>query len=678
MLVDNPGSIVIYMHSEPSRDIDFCCWGPFTSEDCCTQLACNKVVDCSYSPAPTETCNINNAQTGQYYMLVITNFSNQPCNIIFEQTGGNGTTDCTILPPPCSNNSPICVGQTLQLTAQAVANATYRWSGPNNFSSNLQNPNIPNAQLINAGDYYLTIYVNGQPSADSTKSTAYIYQTVANAGNDTAIANGVFATLHGSCTGGSGAYHYHWEPANMLVDPDVQHPQTINLFASQVFTLTATDDTANCQATDLVTVNVVGGALAVSAIATPSSICFGTTSQLQAFGSGGAGTYTYQWTAPGGFSSNLQNPTVQPQATTTYTVTVSDGYNQETNTVTVTVIPLPIAVAGEDKSIPHGTYTFLSGYVPNGTSSYFYSWSPPDKLINPNIQFPQTVNLTATQVYSLEVTDLVTNCVSDNNATVTVEVTGGPLGVNPVASPAWICKGDTTQLHGGAGGGNVGFYEYTWTSNPPGFTSTLPDPMVTPIVNTTYYVSVYDGFNTINGTTAVSIFPQPVVNIGPVDSVVCIYDTVLLNAGNPGASYLWSNGSADRTLLVESTGISYDFQTYTVDVTNSDGCTTRDSINIIFSPSACVGIGENTVHGFVRLYPNPAQGELFIELNDIPGETKAGIYDLFGRQILFLRLDGSDGRKVVSRHDLSNISKGIYFVRFEHEIYSSSHKLVIQ
>ncbi|MEC7863432.1 MAG: gliding motility-associated C-terminal domain-containing protein, partial [Bacteroidota bacterium] len=55
------------------------------------------VEDCSYSPNPTETCNITNAVTGQFYILLITNYSNQVCNIDFSQTGGNGTTDCCIL-----------------------------------------------------------------------------------------------------------------------------------------------------------------------------------------------------------------------------------------------------------------------------------------------------------------------------------------------------------------------------------------------------------------------------------------------------------------------------------------------------------------------------------------------------------------------------------------------------
>ena len=321
-------------------------------------------------------------------MLIITNFSNQPCNIIFNQTGGTGTTDCTILPPPCSSNSPICLSQTLQLSAQTVAMASYHWSGPNGFQSNLQNPSIPNAQLVNGGSYYLKISVNGQPSTDSTETIVQVYDPAAHAGNDTTIANGVYAILHGNCTGGSGSYTYHWEPANLLVNPDVRVPQTVNLFTTTVFTLTATDDSAGCVASDLVTVNILGGPLAVNAIALPSSICYGTTTQLQAFGSGGAGNYTYNWTGPNGFTSTLPDPTVQPAVTSTYNVTVFDGYNTSSGSVTVTVIPLPVANAGTDQSIPYGTYTFLHGSVLDSASTFFYSWSPASMLDQSGRPFP--------------------------------------------------------------------------------------------------------------------------------------------------------------------------------------------------------------------------------------------------------------------------------------------------
>ncbi|MCX6305406.1 MAG: hypothetical protein NT040_10580 [Bacteroidetes bacterium] len=95
--IAKPGTIVITMGSKPARDIDFCCWGPFTYPDCCSYLTAGKIVSCSFSPSAFETCTIPKARTGEFYMLILTNFSNQPCNIKFQQTGGNATTDCSIL-----------------------------------------------------------------------------------------------------------------------------------------------------------------------------------------------------------------------------------------------------------------------------------------------------------------------------------------------------------------------------------------------------------------------------------------------------------------------------------------------------------------------------------------------------------------------------------------------------
>ena len=116
-------------------------------------------------------------------------------------------------------------------------------------------------------------------------------------------------------------------------------------------------------------------------------------------------------------------------------------------------------------------------------------------------------------------------------------------------------------------------------------------------MNTTYSISVNDGFNTVNGNTLVSIYPQPQIHLGPPDSTVCIYDTVTLDAGNPGAIYLWSNGATSQKIRVGSPGIGYDLQHYEVQVTNTHGCISESAINVIFSFEACVGIGERGARG---------------------------------------------------------------------------------
>ena len=60
-----------------------------------------------------------------------------------------------------SSNSPICEGDDLFLFADYIENAEYHWSGPDGFSSNLQNPVIKNAGINNTGLYYLYAVIDG-------------------------------------------------------------------------------------------------------------------------------------------------------------------------------------------------------------------------------------------------------------------------------------------------------------------------------------------------------------------------------------------------------------------------------------------------------------------------------------------------------------------------------------
>src|SRR5690606_9157859 len=68
--------------------------------------------------------------------------------------------------PVLSSNSPVCSGNTLNL-ASNVATGNI-WSGPNGFSSSVQNPNIPNAKTAASGFYSAYVVANGCTSATAT------------------------------------------------------------------------------------------------------------------------------------------------------------------------------------------------------------------------------------------------------------------------------------------------------------------------------------------------------------------------------------------------------------------------------------------------------------------------------------------------------------------------------
>lgn len=72
--------------------------------------------------------------------------------------------------PVLSYNAPLCVGETLDLSATNISGASYTWTGANNFSATAQNPNRANMQFADTGMYSVTATVNGctSPATDIT------------------------------------------------------------------------------------------------------------------------------------------------------------------------------------------------------------------------------------------------------------------------------------------------------------------------------------------------------------------------------------------------------------------------------------------------------------------------------------------------------------------------------
>src|SRR6185312_3237282 len=70
--------------------------------------------------------------------------------------------------PTASNGGPYCAGATISLSTPTVSGATYAWTGPNGFTSALQNPTRANATTADAGTYSVTVTVNGCTSAAGT------------------------------------------------------------------------------------------------------------------------------------------------------------------------------------------------------------------------------------------------------------------------------------------------------------------------------------------------------------------------------------------------------------------------------------------------------------------------------------------------------------------------------
>ncbi|MDP3645378.1 MAG: hypothetical protein Q8S54_19610, partial [Bacteroidota bacterium] len=98
--------------------------------------------------------------------------------------------------PTASNNGPVCAGSTLSLSTPTVSGATYSWTGPNSFSSGLQNPSITSTTTTASGTYSVTVTVNGcTSSVGMTTATVNAIPSTPTASNNGPVCAGSTLSL---------------------------------------------------------------------------------------------------------------------------------------------------------------------------------------------------------------------------------------------------------------------------------------------------------------------------------------------------------------------------------------------------------------------------------------------------------------------------------------------------
>jgi len=256
----------------------------------------------------------------------------------------SGSTEVVVFAEPIADFSfnNVCEGNVTQLTSTAVTEpagheiASYHWDFGDGETSEDQNVNHTYAT---AGEYQVThsILVGSRCADEITKTVTVYAQPIVDAGEDQSLPYpGLSAQLSG--TGGGSGFTYHWEPSNMVLNPNNASTQTVTLFETQGYILTVTNPQGGCTSTDTVFVYIGTAPLNVDATASPNALCLGESTQLHVNADGGSGDFTYSWiSSPSGFTSNQQNPMVTPPQTSTYTCTVTDNVTTEVKQKNVTV-----------------------------------------------------------------------------------------------------------------------------------------------------------------------------------------------------------------------------------------------------------------------------------------------------------------------------------------------------
>ena len=464
MRIGTPGGISIYMYSTPSKDIDFCCWGPFEDpvSPCPNGLTSPKVVSCSYSTSATETCVIpNNAQTGQYYILVITNYSNATCNITFSKTSGTGTTDCGILPPLVSNEGPYCVGDVITLTGNAQSGATYSWSGPGGWTASGHTVTRPNCTLAMNGTYTCTISLNGQTNSATTEVQVYAKPTANFTAAPVCKGESTHFTNSSTTNPANQNMSYQWDFGDGQTSTQTSPTHQFATAGNHTVTLTASCGNGACTSTKTQTVVVYD--MPEANAGNDQTVQYGGTAQLH--GSGGSGhttNFSYHWEpANKVVSPNAQNTaTVGLSETTTFTLTVThpQGGCSSTDQVNVLVSGsnMTATASASPSSVCRGEGSQLQATAVGGNANnYSYSWSPSMGLSDPLIANP---------VASPTTTTTYTCTVSDGYTTQQVSTTVTVNQPEYTETTEYICPGDSYNFYG-TDYSEVGDYDYHTTTS---------------------------------------------------------------------------------------------------------------------------------------------------------------------------------------------------------------------
>jgi len=448
---------------------------------------------------------------------------------VTDANGCTGTATFTITETP--NPTPAIAGNIpFCINSSIVLDAgagysSYAWSPSGNTQT---------ITADQAGAYAVTVTdANGCTGSDSVNTTTNPLPTPAITGD-----LGICPTESTTLTATAGYEAYLWSNGNTA--------DNITTTIAAPYSVTVTDNNG-CEGTASVT--VIQNNAAVPNITGDNDICLGQSTTLN------AGVYAqYTWLPDAQTTASI---TVSPTNSTTYSVTVTDGDGcTASNSTNVTVNELPVVEIGGSTTFCAGSNLFLSATFGFDT----YQWDP-------NVGNVSDIVVSSSGTYSVTVTD-DNGCTDSNSITVTQSTSLNPV----ITGDLNLCSGETTTLSVGT------FDSYQWSANAGSATT----PTITVSNAGSYCVTVSDASGctgTRCATVVVNPNPAPDITGG---AAICPGSSTVLSAGTY-SSYTWQDGSFNATYTATAAG------TYTVTVTDANGCTGTDNfvvtLNANLSPA---------------------------------------------------------------------------------------------
>ncbi len=381
-----------------------------------------------------------------------------------------------------------CSGNNIQFNDQSISTygAVTQWLW--NFGDLSNNSLIanPTHTYNNPGDYTVTLVVTTSLGCKDTiqEQVTMLTGPITNTFGDTTVCKLDFVGIGVDAIG-----TFDWSPNYQIDDTSSAFP-IVNPQVNTTYYVTSTSSDG-CIETDSVVITVFDTVIAV--LSSDTALCPGDCVNLT-----GIGGLFYTWSPATGLNVTDQSTvTACPPSTQVYSFTTWVGSCSDTKSVTVEILPLPTLTLDDNLNLCKGDSVLLQ---PFGCTNY--SWSPSTGLSATNIANP-TAFPTITTTYTVTATD-VNSCPIVLTDSIIINVI---INTHTVSPETTIILGTSVSIYAN-GGAN-----YFWTPSESLSSSNSPDPVASPTVTTTYYVTIIfpDGCETLD-SVIVRVDPNPIIN----------------------------------------------------------------------------------------------------------------------------------------------------------------------
>ena len=365
-----------------------------------------------------------------------------------------------------------------------------------------------------------------------------------------------------SVNGGTSPYSYLWSNGEITED--------INGLPAGNYNVTITDANG-CSTTTNATIVQPAGALSTNVNISQHVSCFGgADGAIDLTVTGGTLPYTFNWNT-GASSEDLSGLSVG-----TYTVTITDANGcNATQTAAITqpsAVLTASATATQNVSCFGGSDGVVALTVNGGTTPYTYLW-------NTGATTSSIVNISS-GTYSVTVTD-ANGCIATSSANISQPSAELSSSINSISQVSCYGFSDASIDINVSGGTSP--YSYLWNNG-----STSQDMNGLSIGNYSVVITDANGCTTSESITISQ--PSAVLNISvaSTQNISCFGGSdgsidLIITGGTAPYSYVWSNGASSQDLNNLGTG------TYTVTVTDANGCIETASINLS-QPAASLNV----------------------------------------------------------------------------------------